>query len=65
VSADQVTAAARASTYAYNAVASNFVTNYRVDKSKEGSPKSCRIIATILELTTLFGAVAGEASEYL
>ena len=38
--ADQVTAGARASTCAYNTVASKFVTNYRVDKSKEESPRS-------------------------
>jgi len=38
VPADQVTAATRASTCAYSTVASKFVTNYRVDKSKEGSP---------------------------
>jgi len=64
VPADQVTAAARASTCAYSTVASKFVTNYRVDKSKEGSPRSCNIIAAILEPTILFGTVAGEASEY-
>ena len=49
---DQVTAEARASTYAYSTVASKFVTNYRVDKSKEGSPRSCSIIAAILEPTS-------------
>jgi len=46
-----VTVAARASTCAYITVASKFVTNYRVDKSKEGSPRSCSIIAAILEPT--------------
>ena len=43
--------AARASTCAYIIVASKFVTNYRVDKSKEASPRSCSIIAAILEPT--------------
>eukprot|EP00253_Pinus_taeda_P010030 PITA_10030 len=51
VPVDQVTAAARASTCAYSTVASKFVTNYRVDKSKEGSPRSCSIIFAILEPT--------------
>jgi len=46
-----VTAAARASTCAYNIVASKFVMNYWVDNSKEGSPRSCSIIAAILEPT--------------
>jgi len=50
VPADQVTAATRTSTCAYSTVASKFVTNYRVDKIREGSPRSCSIIATILEL---------------
>ena len=58
--ADQVTAATRASTCAYNIVASKFVTNYRVDKSKDGSPRSCSIIVAILEptkyLRTFFAA---------
>ena len=62
--ADQVTAATRASTCAYSIVASKFVANNRVDKSKEGSPRSYSIIAAILEPNILFGTVAGEASEY-
>jgi len=48
VPADQVTVAARASTCAYSTVTSKFVTNYQVDKIKEGSPRSCSIIAAIL-----------------
>jgi len=51
VLANQVTVAARAITCAYSTVASKFVTNYRVDKSKEGSPRSCSIIAAILDLS--------------
>ena len=65
VPADQVKAAARASTCAYATVASKFVTNYRVDKSKEGSPRSYNIITAILEPTILFGVVAGDTLEYL
>jgi len=52
VPANQVTTAARASTCAYNNVASKFVTNYQVDKIKEVSPRSCSIIAAILGPTT-------------
>ena len=52
--ADQVIAATRASTCAYNTVASKFVTNYRVDKIREGSSRSCSIIATILEPTNMY-----------
>jgi len=51
VPADQVIAAARASTCAYSTVASKFVTNYWVDKIKEGSSRSCNIITAILEPT--------------
>jgi len=64
VPVDQVTVAARASTCAYRTIASKFVTNYRIDKIKEGSLKSCSIIAAILGLTTLFGVIACEVSEY-
>ena len=49
--ANQVTVAARASTCAYSIIASKFVTNYRVDKIKGGSPRSCSIVAAILEPT--------------
>ena len=40
-----------------------FVTNYRVDKSKVGSPG---VVALLLQYwcLPLFGAIAGEASEY-
>ena len=58
--ADQVTAAARASTCAYSTVASKFVTNYQVDKSKEGSSKSCSIIAAILEPTIFLAPLSGK-----
>jgi len=60
VPADQVTAAARASTYAYSTVASKFVTNYRVDKIKEGSSRSCSIIAAILEPTIFLASLPGK-----
>ena len=63
--ADQVTTMAIASTCAYITVASKFVTNYCVDKIKEGSSRSCSIIAAILGPTIHFGAIVEEASEYL
>jgi len=47
-----VIAAARSSTCAYNTVASKFVTNYRVDKIKEGSSRSYSIIVAILGPTS-------------
>ena len=51
---------ARASTCAYSTIASKFVTNYRVDKSKEGSPRSCSIIAAILEPTIFLAPLPGK-----
>jgi len=60
VPADQVTAAARASTCAYSTVASKFVTNYQVDKIKEESSRSCSIIATILEPTIFLAPLPGK-----
>jgi len=47
-----VTALARASTCAYNALASKFVMKYWIDKIKEGSLRSCRVIVEILGPTT-------------
>jgi len=58
-----VTAAARASTCAYNTVASKFVTNYRVDKIKEGSSRSCNNISTILGPTRYYWILALANSE--
>jgi len=60
VPADQVTTVARASTCAYSTVASKFVTNYRVDKIKEGSSRSCIIIAAILEPTIFLASLPGK-----
>ena len=53
----------RTSTCAYSTDASKFVTNYRVDKGKFGS---LGVAAFLLQYwcSPIFGAVAGEASEY-
>ena len=63
--ADQLTAAVRASTCAYSTIASKFVTNYRVDRSKEGSPRSCNIIAAILEPTIFLASLPGKHQSIL
>jgi len=65
VPADQVTAAARASTCAYSTVASKFATNYRVDKIEEGSSRSCSIIATILEPTIFLAPLPGKRQRWV
>ena len=58
--ADQVTAVVRASTCAYSTVASKFVMNYQGDKIKEGSPRSCGIITTILGPTIFLVSLPGK-----
>ena len=60
VPADQVTAATRASTCAYSTVASKFVRTTGLIKLEIGSPRSCSIIATILEPTIFLALLSGK-----
>ena len=60
VPADQVTAATRAGTCAYSTVASKFVRTTGLIKWETGSPRSCSIIATILEFTIFLASLPGK-----